>query len=477
MKAKRPQDVKGTNLAEKYRIPGRCTTVMIRNVPLEYTQDELIDEVQDLLGSTIFFDFFYLPWDMQNCSNVGYAFVNFQNAIIAQKAVCVFSNYRFRTYPSNKPPKVLPAHIQGLEHNLRHLQDRAVVHGNHPYSPVVVWEGKTVEVARIFQELTTEDAIRRFNEHSRGSRGGIEDGDSGGERDTLRGCNSSADTIDQNFARVLSRVAASCSDVGSTKIVKRGLTQSNRLGGYKNGGMSGEFALAPMSMGAANAGCDNSYTQFMPGIADNNRVSADKVVDVRKVQSSHGRLTGNDRRLRHQAVDMDRMGFGIAAETGGRAGFAPPNVLASDLFEVGFSRDNSAYSSEEAYPPFPPGLEERGFPSVTTNPEEKFQADEEIHRRVAPGSSSGMVPNKQAQQDTRRLLMHMEEQQGCDLKQRPQAPLSGMQAPESIMQNLPPTQEVQMQSETPIQDDGVIQISMQDADSDVLKKFFGKFGG
>jgi hypothetical protein len=151
-----------SNLAEKYQTAGQCTTVMIRNIPNEYSQDELIAEVSDAMGSSVFFDFFYLPWDTQNDGNVGYAFVNFLDSAAAQKAVRIFSNYHFRLHDSRKVGKVLPAHIQGLENNLRHLQDRAVVLGNHPCSPVVMWRGQKVELSLIFQELRTQDTLRKF---------------------------------------------------------------------------------------------------------------------------------------------------------------------------------------------------------------------------------------------------------------------------------------------------------------------------
>mmetsp|Transcript_21637 Transcript_21637/g.47860 ORF Transcript_21637/g.47860 Transcript_21637/m.47860 type:complete len:533 (+) Transcript_21637:110-1708(+) len=151
-----------SNLAQKYQTPGQSTTVMIRNIPNEYTQDELIQEVTGIIGSPDVFDFFYLPWDSQTNGNVGYAFVNFHDSPNAQKAVKVFSNYRFQQHDSKKVGKVLPAHIQGLENNLRHLQDRAVVHGNHPCSPVVMWRGRKIELAKIFQELKMQDALRKF---------------------------------------------------------------------------------------------------------------------------------------------------------------------------------------------------------------------------------------------------------------------------------------------------------------------------
>mmetsp|Transcript_47646 Transcript_47646/g.111503 ORF Transcript_47646/g.111503 Transcript_47646/m.111503 type:complete len:525 (+) Transcript_47646:77-1651(+) len=171
-KSKRNQ--RESNLAEKYQTDGPFTTVMIRNIPTEYTQDELIMEVSEVMGSPHFFDFFYLPWDTQNDCNIGYVFVNFPDPAAAQNAVRAFSNYHFRLHDSKKVGKVSPAHIQGLENNLRHLQDRAVVLGNHPCSPIVMWKGQKVELSLIFQELRTQDTLRKFESGHNSSPGHIQ---------------------------------------------------------------------------------------------------------------------------------------------------------------------------------------------------------------------------------------------------------------------------------------------------------------
>lgn len=156
----KPSHLRESDLAEKYKGPGNCTTVMIRNIPTEYTQDELIQEVCESLEASNLFDFFYLPWDTQNSGNVGYCFVNFLDPGTAQRAVRQFTNYRFKLHESRKVAKVSPAHIQGLENNLRHLQDRAVVHGNHPCGPVVFWHGQKVELSKVFEKLKAQDQGR-----------------------------------------------------------------------------------------------------------------------------------------------------------------------------------------------------------------------------------------------------------------------------------------------------------------------------
>ena len=50
------------------------TTLMIKNIPNKYTQQMLLDTVDEYCRGS--YDFFYLPIDFKNKCNVGYAFVN-----------------------------------------------------------------------------------------------------------------------------------------------------------------------------------------------------------------------------------------------------------------------------------------------------------------------------------------------------------------------------------------------------------------
>ena len=52
------------------------TTVMLRNIPNRYSQAGLLKEI-DAAGFKGSYDFFYLPMDTKNRTNVGYAFINF----------------------------------------------------------------------------------------------------------------------------------------------------------------------------------------------------------------------------------------------------------------------------------------------------------------------------------------------------------------------------------------------------------------
>jgi len=146
----RPNRERG--LAQKYANAGQITTLMLRNIPSMYTQDMLLEEIIDCMGSSESFDFFYLPWDLQNDCNVGYAFINFRDVASAERCTRIFTNFNFRNFDSRRTCKVFPAHIQGLENNLRHLMDRAVSEA-HSHYPIIMWKGEKLKLGKVIAAL------------------------------------------------------------------------------------------------------------------------------------------------------------------------------------------------------------------------------------------------------------------------------------------------------------------------------------
>lgn len=115
---------------------------MLRNIPNKYVQSGLLEEI-DEQGFRDTYDFFYLPMDMRNRTNVGYAFVNFVLPEDMERFTEHFDGYHFESFTSQKIGKVSSAHVQGLERNLRQLKTRAVTqHADDDYRPVVVHEGR-----------------------------------------------------------------------------------------------------------------------------------------------------------------------------------------------------------------------------------------------------------------------------------------------------------------------------------------------
>lgn len=102
------------------------TTLMLRNVPNRCTRNGLQRELERL-GLKDLFDFLYLPIDQSTQRSVGYAFVNFVGHESAALAAQVLTDCRFPQFPRTKPMQVAPAHLQGLEENLRHYSNTAVL--------------------------------------------------------------------------------------------------------------------------------------------------------------------------------------------------------------------------------------------------------------------------------------------------------------------------------------------------------------
>lgn len=121
---------------------GHKTTAMLRNIPNRYTQASLLHEI-DCAGFEGTYDFFYLPMDTHNRTNVGYAFINFVEPADMTRFTNLFSGYRFKDHSSQKIARVSPAHLQGFHENVRHFSNRAVTHSrNSQYRPVIVQHGK-----------------------------------------------------------------------------------------------------------------------------------------------------------------------------------------------------------------------------------------------------------------------------------------------------------------------------------------------
>lgn len=165
------------NSAQKYKTPGARTTVMIRNIPFAYTQDELLYEVVEKLGRGDLFDFLYLPRDSGNRSNRGYAFVNFKDTASVRIATIALADHVFKNGRGHKA-FLIPAHIQGLENNLRFFLNRSVGQRNHACSPVVMCNGELVELSDVFldepqwdQDLPVHDRIADLCNYIRRSSG------------------------------------------------------------------------------------------------------------------------------------------------------------------------------------------------------------------------------------------------------------------------------------------------------------------
>jgi RNA recognition motif-containing protein len=93
-----------------------CTTVMMKEVPLKYTQRNLLREI-NASGFTGKFDFLYLPMDPRSHANRGFAFINMVSERVAEEFYKKFHGQHLRHFNAEKPVVVLPADLQGFEEN------------------------------------------------------------------------------------------------------------------------------------------------------------------------------------------------------------------------------------------------------------------------------------------------------------------------------------------------------------------------
>lgn len=90
------------------------TTVMIQQIPFEYTQKKLMHEI-NRGGFEGTFDFFYLPVNARNRGSRGFGFVNFLTASAAEAFYLRYQGQKLKHYEASTTLSVVPADVQGFE--------------------------------------------------------------------------------------------------------------------------------------------------------------------------------------------------------------------------------------------------------------------------------------------------------------------------------------------------------------------------
>lgn len=123
---------------------------MLRNIPNKYLQEALIEEIEEA-GFRNSYDFFYLPMDVRNNANVGYAFINFVSPEELQRFTKDFDDYQFSRAGSRKLAKVNTATVQGLRQNVQNLLKKKVAQGQ--YRPIIIRNGRRIEMDEAAREF------------------------------------------------------------------------------------------------------------------------------------------------------------------------------------------------------------------------------------------------------------------------------------------------------------------------------------
>lgn len=95
-------------------------TVMIRQIPYEYLQKQLMYEINDA-GFKGTYDFIYLPMCQKNNGNTGLAFVNFLSPIFAERFYRRYHQQKLDSFGSTVPINVVPSDVQGFEQSAAHF--------------------------------------------------------------------------------------------------------------------------------------------------------------------------------------------------------------------------------------------------------------------------------------------------------------------------------------------------------------------
>jgi hypothetical protein len=118
---------------------GAQTTVMWKNIPNNYTRDQLLSLI-DLQGFAGYYDFFYSPIDFTNNALMGYAFINFVSTEDADRFYHHFEGFTDWSLRSEKVSQVTWSKpLQGLEGHIERYRNSPVMHADIPddYRPVL----------------------------------------------------------------------------------------------------------------------------------------------------------------------------------------------------------------------------------------------------------------------------------------------------------------------------------------------------
>jgi len=144
--ASRP-DARAETVAKRPRAADTRTTLMMRNLPNDYTREMLLQMLGDE-GFGVAYDFVYLPIDFSRGCNLGYAFVNLVDAAYIPSFRATFDGYSTWGLRSSKVCRVTwSARDQGLRANVRRYRNSPVMHSSVPdsYKPCLFSDGVRVK--------------------------------------------------------------------------------------------------------------------------------------------------------------------------------------------------------------------------------------------------------------------------------------------------------------------------------------------
>ena len=96
------------------------TTVMIRNIPIKYSDEQLKEALDEFKGK---YNCLYMPFDFEKNGNKGYAFINFVNPLHILYFYEKFNGRKWMYYESSKICELNVAHFQGINEIKKHAKN------------------------------------------------------------------------------------------------------------------------------------------------------------------------------------------------------------------------------------------------------------------------------------------------------------------------------------------------------------------
>lgn len=135
---------------------GPPTTLMIRNIPVMYTQEALVLEWPN--NGT--YDFFYLPYSCSLQRNLTYAFINFTSHEYACAFKIRWEKMRLAHFTSRKPLNISCADVQGRDENLWQLKKKRIWRLKvKQCQPLIYENGVRVSLGDAFRKLKTKMGV------------------------------------------------------------------------------------------------------------------------------------------------------------------------------------------------------------------------------------------------------------------------------------------------------------------------------
>jgi len=133
------------------------TTVMMRNVPLSYTCDSLIDLLESK-GFSKWFDFVYVPINFTQMLGVGYAFINLTSPERAEEFILAFEGFDGWSSSFSKTACAMHWSVcQGLNENIARYRNSPLMSEDVPafYKPVLLEDGVRIPFPKPTKQLRT----------------------------------------------------------------------------------------------------------------------------------------------------------------------------------------------------------------------------------------------------------------------------------------------------------------------------------